>query len=260
VKTYGYLILALFVAFLLSLNSYKLFTLDDISLFITVIGLIYGLMAAFTINNAWERFSKIRDAIAQEVDGLITMWIYTKHMSDKKSIEEIRKLIIEYCDEAPRIEWDKYLQSVETHKKFHTLIDLISEMKIKNQKDALLFAELSEELRSATTGRNAELILASTKVSPMQWTLNIFLSVILIIGLTLLSLPSYTLTFFIVTTMVAAIIMILCVIYELDKLKYAEKETFCDPYAQVIRVVSKNTIEPDINAWWKGKSGIPPQT
>jgi hypothetical protein len=255
-RTYVYLLFALFVAALLSLNSFKLFTLDEISLFITVVGLMYGLMAAFTINNAWERFSKMRDAISQETDGLITMWIYTKHMSDKKSVELIRTQVIEYCDEAPRIEWDNYWKSVETHKKFHTLIDLISEMKVKNQKDALLFAELSEELRSATTGRNSELILSTTKVSPMQWTLNIFLSFILIVGLTLLGLPNYTLTIFTVSTMVAAIIMILCVIYELDTLKFAEKETFCDPYAQVIRVVSKNTIDPDTNAWLKGKSGI----
>jgi hypothetical protein len=198
----------------------------------------------------------MRDAIAQERMGLITVWLYTKHMSDKKTVEEIRKRIIEYCDEAASIEWEDYWFSTGTHKKFHSLIDLISEIKIKGQKDALLFPELSEELRNATAARSTELILSTTRISPMQWTLNIFLSVILIVGLTFLALPTFLLSLFIVTTMIAAVLMILCVIYELDTLKYAEKETFCDPYAQVIRIVSKNTIEPDINAWLQGKSGI----
>jgi hypothetical protein len=253
VKTYGYMALAVLLAFLLSLNTIKVFNLDEISLFITVVGLI----AAFTINNAWERFSKIRDAVAQEMNGLATMYIYAKQMGDKRSIEKLQQAVIVYCDDVPQIEWKHYWKSERSHQKFRTIIEIVSQIKLKGQKDVELFDEVSEELRAASTARNSQLILAQTRVSVAQWILNLFLSGILIAGLTLLAIPNYALSIFIVTSMVTAVVMILLVIYELDSMGLAEEEVSMEPYAQVIRNVSEGKLIPDIQCWRQDKSALP---
>jgi hypothetical protein len=258
VKNYAYMTLAVLFAFLLSFNSLNVFSLDEMSFFITVVGLIYGLIAAFTINNAWERFSKIRDAVGQEMNGLSTMYLYAKELSDKKSFERLQSAIIAYCDRVPQIDWSKYWKNEQTHEMFRQIIVIVSQMKIKSVKDTELFDEVSEELRSASIARNTQLILAQTKLSAMQWVLNAFLSLILIAGLVLLSLPNYMLAMFITTSMVSAIIMILLVIYELDSMGFAERDVSCEPYARVIRIVSDGKLQPNVKLWYEDKSAIGP--
>jgi len=236
-RAYTYLVVIIIISFLISLNTIKVFSLEEMSLFLTVVGLIYGLIAAFTINNAWERFSKIRDAVAEETNSLVTMYIFAKQLSDKVAFKKLKETLLEYSQEIPTIEWHEYWASEKTHKKFRNLIKIVSEIKLKNQKDIELFDEVGEELRDAAAARNAQLVLAQTRVPKLQWALNILLSAILIIGLVLVAIPNYVLSIFIVSAMVAAVLMIFVVIYELDSMKMAEEEISNEPYRQVTRII-----------------------
>jgi hypothetical protein len=116
-RPYVFMIIIVLFSFLLSLNTVKVFSLEELSLFLTVIGLIYGLISAFTINNAWERFSKIRDAISDEIYALTSVYVYSKELSDKKGFNTIKHKIIEYCREVPTIEWNEYWESKKNAQK-----------------------------------------------------------------------------------------------------------------------------------------------
>jgi ABC-type multidrug transport system fused ATPase/permease subunit len=236
-RSYIYMILAVLFAFLLSLNTIKVFSLEEVSLFLTVIGLIYGLISAFTINNAWERFSKIRDSIAIETNSLMSMYIFSRELSDKKSSENLKKTLIEYCEDVPTIEWHNYWKSEKTHEKFRSLLKIVAKIKLKDQKDVELFDEVGEELRTAASARNEQLVLAQTRTSKIQWILNIFLSFILIIGLIFMSSANTILSIFIVTAMTASIFMIFVVLYELDSLKISEDEVSNEPYREIVRII-----------------------
>ena len=243
-RTYTYMVFAILSAFLLSLNTIKIFSVDEISLFLTVIGLIYGLISAFTINNAWERFSKIRDAIAEETNSLITANIFAKKLSDKASAAKIKDKIIDYCMQVPEIEWRDYWKSEKTHKTFREIVEIFADIKLKNSKDVELFDDIGEELRDASAARNSQLVLSQTRISKIQWILNIFLSSILIAGLLLTSLPNYPLSIFIIATMIAAVLMILVVIYELESMKLAEEEVSNEPYRQVVHIIKSDGFAP----------------
>jgi hypothetical protein len=154
----------------------------------------------------------------------------------------------------PQVEWSKYWESEIAHQKFRCLIEIVAEIRVKNQKDVELFDEVYEELRHASSARNTQLILAKTRLSSAHWLLNIFLSAVVVLGLVTLSLPNILPSIFIVTSMVAAVIMILFVIYELDSMKFAESEISCEPYANVIRIVSDGKVQPDISRWYKEQS------
>ncbi len=236
-KSYTLMILIIVIAFLLSLNTTRIFTLDELSLFLTVVGLIYGLIAAFTISNAWERFSSIRDAISEETYALTSAYIYSKQLSDKKVARDLKQRIIEYCKEVPTVEWHDYWHSEKTHKKFRGIIEAVSKIKFKTVKDSNLFDEITTEMEDAARSRNKQLILAQSRISKLQWILNIFLSVILVIGLTLAEIPGTTLSMFVTGSMITAILMILIVVYELDGMKVAEEEVSNEPYFSIIKIL-----------------------
>lgn len=236
-KTYTYAITAILAAFLLSLNRIKFVSLDEMSLFLTVVGIIYGLMSAFTISNSWERFSKIRDGIAEETNSLSLMYFFSRNISDKTMSGRLKATLVDYCSEVLKTEWHRYWKSENVHAKFRELIRICASTKLKNQKDVSLFEKILDELRDAASARDIQLVLSQTGISRIQWILNLFLSALLIVGLVFTSLPDYRLSMFITFSMIAAVLMILVVIYELDSMKTAEEEVSNEPYRQVIRVI-----------------------
>lgn len=164
-QSYVYLAVVILFAFLLSMNNIKLFSLDEISLFLTVIGLIYGLIAAFTINNAWQRFSSIRDAISEEIYALMSIYIYAREFSDKATFDKLKSKLVEYCTDVPEIEWHDYWRNEKTHKKFRDIIRIVAKTKIKNIKDEHLFDEITTELEDAARARSMQLVLSQNRTS-----------------------------------------------------------------------------------------------
>ncbi|MFA4819697.1 MAG: DUF4239 domain-containing protein [Candidatus Aenigmatarchaeota archaeon] len=240
-KSYYYLIVIVLVSFTISLNRLDTFTLNEMSLFLTVIGLIYGLIAAFSINNSWDRFSKIRDAVSKEISSLLLLFKYSNYISDKKSRLALKKTLLEYCNEVPRVEWHDYWKSEDTHRKFRKIQDIVIGMKLKGEKDSVIFDQMTDELTNATNARDQQLILAQTKISKIQWVLNIFLSAVLVIGLLLLDISNFILSMFISTSMIAAVLMILVVIYEMNSMKVSEEEISIDPYIMMIKTIDPSS-------------------
>lgn len=161
-------------------------------------------------------------------------------MSDKFSVKKLRQKAIEYCKEVPKIDWPDYWNSEKTHQKFRDMIEIVAGMKLKGAKDVELFDDVSEELRIASTARNMQLILSRTRLSKFQWALNIFLSIILIIGLTFLNVPDYITAIASSMLMTIAIIFILFVIYELDTLRTSDNEVSIDPWIKVAKFIEKS--------------------
>lgn len=238
-KTYAYSIAAILVALLLATNNTGFFPSDEISLFLTVIGLIYGLIAAFTINAAWERFTKIRDSIAAETNALTVMYIFSKQLSDKKAFNSLRQGVVDYCESVLKTEWHDYWKNDRLHKKFQNLIEIVSKIKFNNKRDEELYTHMvGDEIRNAANARTLQLVLSQTRIPPVQWVLNIFLSSIIIIGMIFRYTPSNTiLSTFITAGMIAATLMLLVVIYEFDSMKVAEEEVSNEPYRQVVRII-----------------------
>lgn len=238
-KHYLSIFFAVIIAVFFSLNTNRMFGFDELAVFLTVIGLIYGLMAAFTINNSWERFSKIRDNIAIETNSLLTMCIFARKFSDKKIYAQLKNKIIDYCQEIPVIEWKDYWKSEKAHKKFLDITEIISEIKPKNEFEIELFNQAAEELREASKARTEQLVLSQSRISKIQWTLTVFLSAVLVIGLSVIKYSSLKTTMFVSIPMIAAVLMIFIVIYELDSLKVSEEEISIDPYRKVIREINQ---------------------
>lgn len=237
IKTSYYPFFIVVLAFVLSLNRVKVFSIDEVGIFLTVIGLIYGLIAAFTINNSWERFSKIRDNISAETSSLETLYFFGKNLSDKETFGEIKNNISAYLEAVPIVEWKDYWKSEETHKKFRNIMEAFPKISINNTKDAEIFDDIGDELKNAAAARTTQLVLSQTRLTKIQWVLNIFLSLILTISIVFLDINDPYIAAFIVSTMIISIAMILLVIYELDSMKIAEQEVSIEPYLKLAEII-----------------------
>lgn len=240
IKTYYYSFIIVVFAFLLSLNNIKIFTLDEMGLFLTVVGLIYGLISAFTISNSWERFSKIRDNISAETSSLENFYLFGKNLSDKETFSMIKGKITDYLTDVPEIEWKDYWKKEDTHKKFRSIIESFPSLKIKGDKETEIFDDMGDELKNASSARASQLVLSQTRLTKIQWMLNLFLSAVLVFSITCLGFSSFLVSSFIITTMITSILMILLVIYELDSMKIAEQEVSIEPYIKLAKIIKED--------------------
>jgi hypothetical protein len=241
-KTQFLVITAVVVAGLLALNPIKILSLEDASLFFTVIGVTYGVMSAFAINDVDKALDELRDSFGQEVSSLKAIYLLSKRLSDKVIFKKICSGIIEYCKETIALDLSAYGKGTKAHRKFHYLLGLLSSIKIKGARDNAIFSSIIEETRTALTARDMQITLANDRLPRMQWVLEIFLSLILIIILTTVSTPGGYIYMFVIAMMMFAILLTLVAIYELDSMRDFEDEISNAPYRNLIALIKEEGI------------------
>lgn len=234
-KWYAVFLGLLVVFFVLAKSIPGTFAITETSLFLTVVGLIYGLFAAFTITNVWGKFAEIRDRVGEETAGLVNVFLLSKSFSNKKITGLFYEKIRNYCNHVARLKWEEYLND-EPQKKFNEIFEILNTMKFESGKDSSVYSSVSNEIIRSSVAREHELILISNPLSISRWALLMFLSSIFLIGLYFTTF-SMDLAVFIKTTMSAAMVLILFVIYDVDKLKYKFKEVSVEPYYNVIKIL-----------------------
>ena len=239
-NTHMLVILAIGLSIILALNPIKLISLTDASLFFTVIGVTYGVMSAFAINDVDKALDQLRDSFGHEVSALKAIYLLSKNLSDNKTIKKIKASTIEYCRDTIALELTAYSNAAKAHLKFHSLLGLIASLKIKNNRDKVLFNSIVEEAKTASKARDEQLILARDRLPKIQWVLELFLSLLLIIILTVVSIPQTTMAEVITFFMMLAILLTLIVIYELDSMRDFEDEISNEPYRKLIAVIEKD--------------------
>ena len=238
-KTFGYIVIAVLVSFVLAMNVFRVFPLNETSMFITVVGLIYGLMAAFTINNVWERFSKIRDAIAEEVSSLLHIQFMLTSFADKKTVKAFSDQLVKYCNLILVTDWKVYWVAQNVHNNFFELYKILGGIKTKDDKESALYSACLAEMNQSSTARTHQLVLAQSKLSTLQWGLIGVLSLILTISVVFLALPKGLLSFFITAATAFSIALILLVIYEFNALEIDKQEISNEPYRDLIRKLGR---------------------
>lgn len=229
---------ALGAAALLALNPVRLLPLSEASLFFIVIGVTYGVMSAFAINDVDKALDQLRDSFNEEVSSLKAVYLLSKGLSDKSVYKRVATGIKAYCDEAISLDLQAYVKGNEVHKKFHSLLGLLSTIKVRGARDNAIFDAIIGDARKASAARDQQIALAMDRLPATQWVLEIFLSVLLVLILSITYLPStYTSTLF-VFLMVFAILLTLVVIYELDSMGDFEDEISNEPYRKLVSLIN----------------------
>jgi hypothetical protein len=240
-KTISLAVIAIILALTLALNPIKLLPLDESSLFFVVIGVTYGVMSAFAINDVDKALDELRDSFDLEVSSLKSVYLLSKGLSDKSAYKKIAKSIKEYCTETISLNLEAYAQGNEAHKKFHSLLWLLSAIKVRGARDNAIFGAIIDEAKLASTSRDRQITLAKDRLPLIQWILELFLSVLLVLILAITTLPYSAASLVVVFLMVSAILLTLIVIYELDTMSDFEDEISNEPYRKLILLMDDDS-------------------
>jgi hypothetical protein len=135
------------------------------------------------------------------------------------------------------LELSAYAKGNEAHKKFHSLLALLSSVKVNGSRDGVLFDAVVDEARKASEARDRQIALARDRLPIAQWLFEVFLSVLLVFILTLVILPYNAVSITITALMMSAILLVLVVIYELDSMGDFEDEISNEPYRKLIALI-----------------------
>src|SRR3990172_604359 len=67
-----------------------------ISAYITAIGVLYGILAAFTIYVVWTQFNDAQEATSTEVTELLDLFRFAVYLRDQQALDRLRLAIIAY--------------------------------------------------------------------------------------------------------------------------------------------------------------------
>jgi len=234
---YMFIILILSVFAALIFPGY--FPIGDVSLYLTVTGLIYGLLAAFAISVSWDRYSRIVENLHEEISSETNVHLLLKHVSDKKIAQRMNNQILDYLVNVTEVPWSKYFEAESVHKKFRKLFDIFGRIQIKDEKDAQLFDDIGDELRNATKARDQQIVLSSTPLSSSIWSLLLLLSGAVVIGVYVVAFSSNILGIFTKIIMSISSFAILLVLHQIDSLQLEEKRIEEMPNKKVAEMIQK---------------------
>ncbi len=238
-RTSFLLVAVVVISALLALDPIKLLSLSDASMFFMVIGVTYGVVSAFAINDVDKSLDQLRDSFGREASALKSIYLLAKRISDNAAFRKIQLAMLDYCRETIDLDLSAYEKDSSAHLKFHSLLGQISSIKIKNRRDDAFFSSIIEEAKIASNSRDEQIILTKDRLPKIQWVLEVFLSMILIIILTIVVLPDGAVSTVVEFLMLSAILLTLVVIYELDSMNDFEDEISNEPYRKLIALIEK---------------------
>ncbi len=236
---YAYAFLAIILGLAFASNPIKVFPLNQAGIFITILGIVFGIIAAFTISSSSTRFNGIRDAIASELNSIVGIGTLSKRFSDRKSFEKIRYSLVDYIKEILKLKKGNSNRG-RVYKSLRAFTSTVAAAKISNSKDGALFSSIQADIRVLSSARESQMFLLDERVSATDWVLNLFLSAALIFMIMLVQIQlSYILSFLLISTAVISILLILVTIYHLDALPISDERLVLTPYEENIEVLNE---------------------
>src|SRR5437867_7922702 len=77
----------------------------SISAYVTAVGTLYGILAAFTIVVVWTQFNETTSAIAEETSDLADLYRYVSYLDDSPALDQFRAAITAYSEAVATDEW-----------------------------------------------------------------------------------------------------------------------------------------------------------
>ncbi len=235
-NTYLLLAVSIVIAAAATSYPYKQVSVADGTIFLTVIGVTYGLISAFSINNADKCLDQLRDSFAHEASSLRAIFLMSRKLKDNSIKKKIKHLLEDYCKDTINLDIKEYENGVSAHEKFNDLANAVFETKSKMDSDNRLLTSMTQELVKASSLRDEQIVLARDRLPATQWALELFLSIVLISGLSMTNFQD-SMSHIFVFMLNLSVLVILVVIYKLDSVTDFEEEVSNEPYRSLLRLI-----------------------
>lgn len=145
------------------------------------IGLLYGILAVFSVFVIWEKFNELIVALNEETSSLLDVLFLARQLRDKSVTGLLTKKVYSYAAAVKHALWTgKPEEDSKVESTFEDMFSFLQKVEIKGEKDSLIVDHVADELREVSSARATRRALLEQKVTPIQWFILIFLPVCLL--------------------------------------------------------------------------------
>lgn len=209
----------LFLKFYFKTDALFIKDVSSVSGYLTVIGTLYSILAAFVIYAVWDQFSKCSDAVDSEANDLRDLIRYAGYFNDSLFEKKIKQAKDNYTESVLDDEWLSLRQgrvSSETEKKFHAIYSVIKSVKFDDQKDPIAWQQLIKKYNDVSDARNTRITMSLQRIPVVLKSLLYLVSVAVITGFFLLGIENNFIAVLITAFTTIVVIFVIEVVEDLD--------------------------------------------
>ena len=190
--------------------------------FYGVFGVIYAIIIGFILAELLTRFHRLISDISNELNALQCIRDFMIYIDENEAAKQNIKLAVRiYLQSILDVEWDNMKSNTETvdsdtSKELYNLMNAVEQIRVIDESDRLALGQLIGHIADVTVYRTQRFDLASRHLSPVLHMLIVFMSIIMVAGLILISVPSLLVHLFMVLSMVTAVYLLYVVIIDLN--------------------------------------------
>lgn len=184
--------------------------------FIEWFGVLYGLLMAMLLIEAWTNFNRVVEEIDKEADALQMLYWTAQCLRRKDAAQHIGKTILAYVDgvlDTPGFETEAQRHAAE--KQIKTLHRKVTQA-ITDSEHVAICTELLARMNEARDARGDRLAHARNRVHPVLWGALIVNSVIWLLAFFGLPIQNLVVSLLVVGGAVFAVALLLLIVHDLS--------------------------------------------
>ena len=187
--------------------------------YITAIGTLYGILAAFTIFVVWTQFNDAQTAADTEANELRDLFRYTIYLRDSEALNALGRAIKDYSESVARDEWSAMgsgKAAPETVGRFEAVFRAVHAVTFDDDRDALAWEKMIGKFEGVSDARSERLDLAMADVPTLLRGLLYLVSLSLIVGFFLLSISNDIIAISVTLATTAVAFLVIEAVEDLD--------------------------------------------
>ena len=139
----------------------------SISAYVTAVGTLYGILAAFTIVVVWTQFNETISAISAETTDLADLYRYVSYLNDQPAIDRFRASISAYSAAVAADEWSMMASSQRSpaaQAAFEGIYRAVTSIKLDDDRDEAAWSHIMRKFEDVTDSRNKRLEVAGSRI------------------------------------------------------------------------------------------------
>jgi len=190
-----------------------------ISAYLSAVGALYSILAAFTVYVVWNQFNELDEAIEAEVEDLFDLYRYTVYLRDDQAVAEVGKAIQRYCQYVVEQEW----QGMATGKihelstaTFEDIFAVVHSVRFDDERDIAAWSEMIRKFEAVSDARRKRLRVGAARVPDLLRALLYLVSGGLIVGFFMLAIENTLLSIGVTAIVSAIVFLTIEVVEDLD--------------------------------------------
>lgn len=215
--------------------------LSEISLLLSAISIIFGILVGFTLNNLWARLNRMRELIASECSQLENLYQLSKYFGEEYT-KKLSDIMDYYLIKAFNYELWEYEEHI--NEDFFKIFDSIKDdLKPTTDRTKQAFGQILNIFEDLSTTRKEITALGNSRLKPYEWVVIMLLGSLLIINIFYIK-ETTAISYLFTTLLSIMVIMVLAVIRDLNDLEWNIEVIGYQPYEEIFDLIGKPRYFP----------------